>query len=98
MKKKSLHIVFVLFFITASVGKAQVWNSFKPILDERVIDSLAQYEQGSPTAWMIDPALIEGRLKQMKNQIPLPYNFYVHQFVEYFASEIRLYSKNVGEA
>ncbi len=85
MNKKSLHIVFFLLLIVSTIGKAQVWNSFKPILDERVIDSLAQYEQGSPTAWMIDPALIEGRLKQMKNQIPLPYNFYVHQFVEYFA-------------
>ncbi|MCZ2482249.1 transglycosylase SLT domain-containing protein [Aquirufa nivalisilvae] len=85
MNKKSLYSVLFLLLIVNSISRAQVWNSFKPILDELVIDSLAQYEQGSPTAWMIDPALIEGRLKQMRNQIPLPYNFYVHQFVEYFA-------------
>ncbi|RXK52130.1 lytic transglycosylase domain-containing protein [Aquirufa rosea] len=85
MINRVLHIAFGLILIVNTLGRAQVWNSFKPILDEKVIDSLAQYEQGSPTAWMIDPLLIESRLKQINNQIPLPYNFYVHQFVEYFA-------------
>ncbi|MEY2792606.1 MAG: hypothetical protein RJA76_598 [Bacteroidota bacterium] len=67
------------------VVNGQIWNSFKPIFDFRDLDSLAQVEQGAPTNWMIDPGIIQGRLKQLNNQIPLDYNFHTHQFVEYFA-------------
>ncbi len=69
----------------AFIANAQVWNSFKPIFDFKEIDSLAQIEQGAPTNWMIDPGIIQNRLKQLNNQISLDYNFHTHQFVEYFA-------------
>lgn len=73
-------MLFVSFF-----GNGQSWNLFNPIFDFKEIDSLAQVEQGAPTNWMIDPAIIQGRLKELNNKIPLDYNFHTHQFVEYFA-------------
>lgn len=84
---KNFKYFFGLFFYLLFLqnAKAQVWNSYQPILDSKVIDSLAQVEQGGPTNWMIDPGIIQARLKQMNNQIPLDYNFQTHQFVEYFA-------------
>jgi membrane-bound lytic murein transglycosylase D len=85
MNKIRLIFIGIFFFCALNNSNAQVWNSFKPLFDFKEIDSLAQVEQGAPTNWMIDPSLIQGRLKQLNNIIPLNYNFHTHQFVEYFA-------------
>lgn len=85
MNKVKNYLKAVLFLAIPFLGKAQVWYSFKPTFDFKEIDSLAQIEQGAPTNWMIDPGVIQARLKDLNNQIPLDYNFHTHQFVEYFA-------------
>ena len=74
--------------ITASTPPIQDVNASKnyfPTDDLAAIDSLASFEQGSPTAFMIDPSIVSSRLVKLQNQIPLNYNFHTHQFVEYFA-------------
>ncbi len=74
--------------ITASMPATQDVNTSKnyfPTDDLAAIDSLASFEQGSPTAFMIDPSIVSSRLVKLQNQIPLNYNFHTHQFVEYFA-------------
>lgn len=71
--------------LKVSFSVAQQRKSYVPSIDSRIIDSLAQVEQGSPVIWSIDTWLVESRLKALEKQIPLNYNFHTHQFVEYFA-------------
>jgi len=85
MYKIKLVFLGFLFLVFTQNVNAQVWNLYKPMYDFKEIDSLAQIEQGAPTNWMIDPGLIQGRLKELNNIIPLDYNFNTHRFVEYFA-------------
>ena len=68
-----------------SHSDAQNEKTYVPSFDSKIIDSLAQVEQGSPVVWSIDSWLVESRLKALEKQIPLNYNFHTHQFVEYFA-------------
>ena len=78
----------VLGQITASIPPAQETapsNKYLPQEDLELLKELTLGEQGMPTALMIDPAFISSRLGKLQNQIPLVYNQYTHQFVEYFA-------------
>lgn len=78
----------VLGQITASTPPAQETapsNKYLPQEDLELLKELTLGEQGMPTALMIDPAFISSRLGKLQNQIPLVYNQYTHQFVEYFA-------------
>lgn len=87
MKFKGFVFVGFLFISLFKITDSYCQNtsSFIPSSDSRDIDSLAQVEQGSPVVWTIDSWLIESRLKSLEKQIPLKYNFFTHQFVEYFA-------------
>ncbi|MHA8105653.1 lytic transglycosylase domain-containing protein [Aquirufa sp. 5-AUSEE-100C1] len=74
--------------ITASTPPVQApvsVNKYLPQEDLELLKELSMGEQGMPTALMIDPAFISSRLAKLQNQIPLVYNQYTHQFVEYFA-------------
>ena len=74
--------------ITASESPVQApvsTNKYLPQEDLELLKELSMGEQGMPTALMIDPAFISSRLAKLQNQIPLVYNQYTHQFVEYFA-------------
>ncbi len=74
--------------ITASTPPAQETvqpNKYLPQEDLELLKEMSLGEQGMPTALMIDPGFITTRLSKIQNQIPLVYNQYTHQFVEYFA-------------
>ena len=68
-----------------------------PSDDVLSIDSLARIEQGLPTALMIDPLLIQQRLKSIEGRIPLVYNVHSHQFVEYFAFKKAAFTQRMLE-
>jgi membrane-bound lytic murein transglycosylase D len=60
-------------------------SSYFPADELNFVDSLANVEQGLPTALMIDPQIVQKRLAGLQQRIPLNYNLQTHQFVEYFA-------------
>jgi membrane-bound lytic murein transglycosylase D len=72
-------------------------STFLPNIDRKFIDSLARNEQGLPTSLMIDPSLIQNRLKLIQNVIPLIYNQYSHQYVEYFAFKKAVFTQHMLE-
>ncbi len=73
--------------ITASTPPIQETapvNKYLPQEDLSLLNELTLGDQGMPTALMIDPSIISNRLIKLQNQIPLVYNPYIHQYVEYF--------------
>ena len=60
-------------------------NKYLPKEDLEFLHSLSLSDQGMPSAFTIDPAIISGRLAKLQNQIPLVYNPSTHKFVEFFA-------------
>jgi membrane-bound lytic murein transglycosylase D len=70
---------------------------FLPNFDRKFVDSLARNEQGVPTSLMIDPSLIQNRLRSIENVIPLVYNQYTHQYVEYFAFKKAVFTQHMLE-
>ncbi len=85
MKKKIYLLAPIFFLFLALTANGQEKRIYLPDDDRNSVDSLARFEQGTPTAFMIDPSLIQNRLKSIEQRIPLVYNQYSHQFVEYFA-------------
>jgi membrane-bound lytic murein transglycosylase D len=106
MKQLSLVVLFCLFAlrisaqITASTSYPQEVNagkSYFPSDELNFADSLANVEQGLPTALMIDPLLVQKRLASLQQRIPLNYNLQTHQFVEYFAFKKAEFTKRMLE-
>jgi membrane-bound lytic murein transglycosylase D len=106
MKQLSLVVLFCLFAlrisaqITASTPYPQEGNvgkSYFPNDELNFADSLANVEQGLPTALMIDPLLVQKRLASLQQRIPLNYNLQTHQFVEYFAFKKAEFTKRMLE-
>lgn len=85
MKKKTIFGAHIFFLFLAFIAQGQFKGIYLPKDDRYLVDSLARFEQGTPTAFMIDPSLIQNRFKSIEQQIPLVYNQYSHQYVEYFA-------------
>ena len=80
-----LRFLFLLILLISLGAQGQEKRVYMPSDDQLSIDSLARIEQGIPTALMIDPSLIQKRLKSIESRIPLVYNVQSHQYVEYFA-------------
>ena len=78
-------IVFLFCLFLSHFSFSQVTGAYQPAYDFNQIDSLAQLEQGGPPSFIIDPGLIQDRLKKLENVIPMDYNIITHQFVEIFA-------------
>lgn len=95
MKRKS--ICFLLFLLNTLLAQGQEKRVYMPSDDVLSIDSLARIEQGLPTALMIDPSLIQQRLKSIEGRIPLVYNVHSHQFVEYFAFKKAAFTQRMLE-
>ena len=95
MKIKFTFLLYFCFLSSSLIG--QVRSAFLPNIDRRLIDSLARNEQGVPTSLMIDPSLIKNRLKSIQNVIPLIYNQYSHQYVEYFAFKKATFTQHMLE-
>jgi membrane-bound lytic murein transglycosylase D len=74
-----------------------VGKSYFPADKLNFVDSLANVEQGLPTAFMIDPQLVQKRLAGLQQVIPLVYNLQTHQFVEYFAFKKAGFTKRMLE-
>jgi membrane-bound lytic murein transglycosylase D len=87
--------VYFLFLSTALLGQDR--RAFLPNIDRKFVDSLARIEQGVPTSLMIDPSLIQNRFKSIQNVIPLIYNQYSHQYVEYFAFKKAAFTQHMLE-
>ena len=66
-----MRICFFLLFIISLGAQGQEKRLYMPSDDQSAIDSLARIEQGIPTALMIDPLLIQQRLKSIEGRIPL---------------------------
>lgn len=47
--------------------------------------------------WLIDPKLVQPRLQALQKEIPLTYNNFTHQFVEYFAYRKPSFTKTMLE-
>ncbi|MDH4461110.1 MAG: lytic transglycosylase domain-containing protein, partial [Flectobacillus sp.] len=47
--------------------------------------------------WLIDPKLVQPRLLALQKEIPLTYNSFTHQFVEYFAYRKPSFTKTMLE-
>ncbi len=74
--------------ITASTPPVQEpinINKYLPKEDFEFLKSQSLSDQGMPSAFTIDPAIISDRLAKLQNQIPLVYNQSTHKFVEFFA-------------
>jgi membrane-bound lytic murein transglycosylase D len=106
MKQLGLVVLFCLLAlrisaqITASTPYPQegnVGNSYFPNDELNFADSLANVEQGLPSALMIDPLLVQKRLASLQQRIPLNYNLQTHQFVEYFAFKKAEFTKRMLE-
>ena len=95
MKIKITYLIYFCFLSTALFGQER--SAFLPNIDRKFIDSLARNEQGVPTSLMIDPSLIQNRLKSIQNVIPLIYNQYSHQYVEYFAFKKAAFTQHMLE-
>ena len=95
MKIKITYLLYFCFLSSSLFG--QVRSAFLPNIDRKFIDSLARIEQGIPTSLMIDPSLIQNRLKSIQNVIPLIYNQYSHQYVEYFAFKKAAFTQHMLE-
>ncbi len=95
MKIKFTYSIFLCILSSTLFG--QVRSAFLPSNDRKFIDSLARNEQGVPTSLMIDPSLIQNRLKLIQNVIPLVYNQYSHQYVEYFAFKKAAFTQHMLE-
>lgn len=95
MKRKT--ICFLLFLLSTLLAQGQEKRVYMPSDDVLSIDSLARIEQGLPTALMIDPSLIQQRLKSIEGRIPLVYNVHSHQFVEYFAFKKAAFTQRMLE-
>ena len=65
MKIKITYLLYFCFLSSSLFG--QVRSAFLPNIDRKFIDSLARIEQGMPTSLMIDPSLIQNRLKSIQN-------------------------------
>lgn len=88
----------MIYFCFLSISLfGQEKSTFFPNIDRKLIDSLARNEQGLPTSLMIDPSLIQNRLKLIQNVIPLIYNQYSHQYVEYFAFKKAAFTQHMLE-
>ncbi len=94
---KYIRICFSLLFIISLGAQGQEKRIYMPSDDQSAIDSLARIEQGIPTALMIDPSLIQQRLKSIEGRIPLVYNVHSHQFVEYFAFKKAAFTQRMLE-
>jgi len=94
---KYIRICFFLLFIISLAAQGQEKRIYMPSDDQSAIDSLARIEQGIPTALMIDPLLIQQRLKSIEGRIPLVYNVHSHQFVEYFAFKKAAFTQRMLE-
>jgi len=94
---KYIRICFSLLFIISLGAQGQEKRVYMPSDDQSAIDSLARIEQGIPTALMIDPSLIQQRLKSIEGRIPLVYNVHSHQFVEYFAFKKAAFTQRMLE-
>lgn len=70
---------------TPNLVEIPAGKSYFPEDELNFVDSLAGVEQGLPTAFMIDPQIVQKRLAGLQQRIPLNYNLQTHQFVEYFA-------------
>ncbi len=92
-----MRICFFLLFIISLGAQGQEKRLYMPSDDQSAIDSLARIEQGIPTALMIDPLLIQQRLKSIEGRIPLVYNVHSHQFVEYFAFKKAAFTQRMLE-
>ena len=92
-----MRICFFLLFIISLGAQGQEKRVYMPSDDQSAIDSLARIEQGIPTALMIDPLLIQQRLKSIEGRIPLVYNVHSHQFVEYFAFKKAAFTQRMLE-
>lgn len=92
-----MRICFFLLFIISLGAQGQEKRLYMPSDDQSAIDSLARIEQGIPTALMIDPLLIQQRLKSIEGRIPLVYNVHSHQFVEYFAFKKATFTQRMLE-
>ncbi|MEY3854458.1 MAG: hypothetical protein RIS68_472, partial [Bacteroidota bacterium] len=92
-----MRICFFLLFIISLGAQGQEKRIYLPSDDQSAIDSLARIEQGIPTALMIDPLLIQQRLKSIEGRIPLVYNVHSHQFVEYFAFKKAAFTQRMLE-
>ena len=95
MKRRT--ICFLLFLLNTLLAQGQEKRVYMPSDDVLSIDSLARIEQGLPTALMIDPSLIQQRLKSIEGRIPLVYNVHSHQFVEYFAFKKAAFTQRMLE-
>jgi len=95
LKIKFTYWVYFLFLSTALLGQDR--RAFLPNIDRKFVDSLARIEQGVPTSLMIDPSLIQNRFKSIQNVIPLIYNQYSHQYVEYFAFKKAAFTQHMLE-
>ncbi|MDR6563004.1 MULTISPECIES: LysM peptidoglycan-binding domain-containing protein [unclassified Arcicella] len=58
--------------------------------------TIQQIATPEPT-WLIDPKMVEPRLKALEKEIPLTYNSVTHQFVEYFAYRKPSFTKTMLE-
>ena len=58
--------------------------------------TIQQITTPEPT-WLIDPKMVEPRLKALEKEIPLTYNSVTHQFVEYFAYRKPSFTKTMLE-
>jgi membrane-bound lytic murein transglycosylase D len=94
---KHLYISFFCFLLISLGAQGQEKRAYVPSDDKGSIDSLARSEQGTPTALMIDPLLIQQRLKSIEGRIPLIYNIHSHQFVEYFAFKKAAFTQKMLE-
>jgi len=95
LKIKFTFLLYFYFLSSSLFG--QLRSAFLPNIDRKLIDSLARNEQGMPTSLMIDPSLIQNRLKSIQNVIPLIYNQYSHQYVEYFAFKKATFTQHMLE-
>lgn len=95
MKKRISFLIFLTSLSISLIG--QKVGAFLPNFDRIHVDSLAHFEQGIPTSLMIDPSLIQNRLKSIENVIPLVYNQYSHQYVEYFAFKKATFTQHMLE-
>ena len=92
-----LRFLFLLLLLISLGAQGQEKRVYMPSDDQLSIDSLARIEQGIPTALMIDPSLIQKRLKSIESRIPLVYNVHSHQYVEYFAFRKAAFTQHMLE-
>ncbi|MBP6385684.1 MAG: LysM peptidoglycan-binding domain-containing protein [Pseudarcicella sp.] len=82
---------FLLLFIAIILSKStQIFGQDSTYVEETPIEVVEEQ-------WLIDPAVMEPKLRSLERQIPLPYNKITHKFVEYFAFTKPSFTKKMLE-